>query len=278
MRTRITDDVVWLAHAACRYARVTGDGGVFDEEVAYLTGEPLKPDEHERFFTPGVPDRGASLYDHCTEALEHAFDYGRHGLPLMGTGDWNDGMNRVGEGGLGESVWLGWFLHATLSDFASVARGRGDAAFAARCEAEQELLRDSLETHGWDGEWYRRGYFDDGTPLGSATRPECQIDAIAQSWAVLSGAADPERARQAMDSFDARLVMEEAGVARLFTPPFDTSEPDPGYVARLPPGVRENGGQYTHGVTWSIFAHAALGSRGQGWGAVRDAQPGQPRP
>jgi len=259
VRGRISDDVVWLAHAVCRYVEVTGDVAILDEQVPFIEGAVLADDEHERFFQPGASAESATLYDHCVLALERAFRYGRHGLPLMGTGDWNDGMNRVGAGGEGESVWLGWFLHATLTDFAALARARGDAAFSARCAQEQEPLVAALEEHGWDGAWYRRGYFDDGTPLGSSSRAECRIDGIAQSWAVLSGAADPERAAQAMDQLEEQLVMEREGIVRLFTPPFDVTEPDPGYIRAYPPGVRENGGQYTHGALWSVFAWAALG-------------------
>ncbi len=259
VRTRISDDVVWLSHAVARYVRVTGDTAVLDVEVPYLEGEELADDEHERFFTPTQSVERGSLYEHCVRGIERAFQSGRHGLPLMGTGDWNDGMNRVGAGGMGESVWLGWFLHRTLSDLAPLAASRHDDDFVARCGAEQARLLQALEDNGWDGAWYRRGYFDDGTPLGSGMRPECRIDSIAQSWAVLSGAARGERGLRAMAEVDAQLVMHREGVARLFTPPFDRSAPDPGYIKAYPPGVRENGGQYTHAATWSVLAHAALG-------------------
>lgn len=259
VRTRISDDVVWLAHAVARYVRVTGDAGVLDERIAYLEGHVLEPHEHEAFFTPGTSTRVESLYAHCVVALERAFHYGPHGLPLMGTGDWNDGMNRVGVGGSGESVWLGWFLHRTLTDFLPLVEGRGDDGFARRCRAEQTRLLGALEDEGWDGAWYRRGYFDNGTPLGSARRDECRIDAIAQSWAVLSGAAMPGRAASAMAQVERQLIMAPEKIARLFTPPFDRSDPDPGYIRAYPPGVRENGGQYTHGAVWSILAYAALG-------------------
>ncbi|HSN44470.1 MAG TPA: hypothetical protein VLR88_10505, partial [Propionibacteriaceae bacterium] len=259
VRTRISDDVVWLAHAVCRYVSVTGNDRILDERIPFLEGDPLEADETERFFRPTVSSTTATLYDHCVLALQFSSRRGRHGLPLIGTGDWNDGMNRVGAGGEGESVWLGWFLTATLTHFVDVARSRGDAVFAARCEKERDSLVAAIEDHGWDGAWYRRGYFDDGTPLGSSSRPEARIDAIAQSWAVLSGAADPRRATQAMEEADDQLLMADERLLRLFTPPFEVSEPDPGYVRSYPPGVRENGGQYTHGALWSVFAWAALG-------------------
>ena len=259
VRTRITDDVVWLANAAVRYLDVTGDYGVLDEQVGFLSGDPLGQDEQERFFTPQVSGRTASLYEHCVLGLEQAFRYGRNGLPLMGTGDWNDGMNRVGAAGEGESVWLGWFLHATLTAFLPLARRRGDRSFATRALAEQQRLLEALEDAGWDGEWYRRAYFDDGTPLGSSGRVECQIDGIVQSWAVLSQSSHPERTGRAMESMYDHLVDHEHRLIRLFTAPFDVSEPDPGYIRAYPPGVRENGGQYTHGAVWSILAWAALG-------------------
>ena len=258
VRTRISDDVVWLAHAAARYVSVTGDVDVLSERVAFLEGQQLLPDEHELFAATERSSRSASLYHHCVLGLERAFTSGEHGLPLMGTGDWNDGMNRVGAAGRGESVWLAWFLHATLSEFVGLARLMGDDAFAERCVSEQDRLLEGLEDHGWDGAWYRRGYFDDGSPLGSAQNEECRIDTIAQSWAVLSGAARPERAEQAMAEMERQLVAEKDKIVRLFTPPFDLAEPDPGYIRAYPPGVRENGGQYTHGALWSIFAYAKM--------------------
>lgn len=259
VRTRITDDVVWLAQAALRYIDITGDSGVLDEQISFLRGDLLADDEHERFFTPEVTEQTASLYEHCVLGLQRAFRHGRFGLPLMGTGDWNDGMNRVGADGEGESVWLGWFLHATLSAFLPLARQRGDHEFVAAALAEQSRLLAALEEAGWDGQWYRRAYFDDATPLGSSGRTECAIDGIVQSWAVLSDAARPERAASAMEAMYDHLVDHENRLIKLFTGPFDVSEPDPGYIRSYPPGVRENGGQYTHGAVWSILAWAAMG-------------------
>ena len=199
------------------------------------------------------------MYEHCARALDRSLAHGAHGLPLIGTGDWNDGMNRVGEAGKGESVWLGWFLLTTLKAFAPIADERGDIKRAAAWRDRIKGLQAALEKHGWDGRWYRRGFFDDGTPLGSAQSEECRIDSIAQSWAVLSGGAAPERAATAMDESYRQLVRPADNLALLFTPPFDKTTKDPGYIKAYPPGIRENGGQYTHGAIWSIFAHAGLG-------------------
>lgn len=258
VRTRIADDVVWLANCVQHYVKVTGDTGILDETLAFIEGQPLMPGEHDAFFPPTVSDRSASLYEHCAFALDHSLAEGPHGLPLFGTGDWNDGMNRVGEAGTGESIWLGWFLFATLQDFLPIAEARGDSKRVAAWRKRAKTLQAALEKHGWDGQWYRRGYYDDGTPLGSALNDECQIDSIAQSWAVISGAASVARANEAMEQSYTRLVSQSDRVVRLFTPPFDKSAQEPGYIKAYPPGIRENGGQYTHGVIWSIFAHAKL--------------------
>jgi cyclic beta-1,2-glucan synthetase len=259
VRTRISDDVVWLGFCVLQYLEATGDLAVLDEQIPFLEGRALQPEEHDAFFMPGIADEKATLFEHCARGLDHALRTGQHGLPLFGTGDWNDGMNRVGEKGRGESVWLGWFLQATLTSFAPVAAARGEADRAARWLAHAAALRESLE-QAWDGEWYRRGYFDDGTPLGAAAGDECRIDSIAQSWSVISGAGDADRAARAMVSVESQLVRPDAGLVLLFTPPFDHTAHDPGYIKGYPPGIRENGGQYTHAATWTVIAQAMLGA------------------
>jgi cyclic beta-1,2-glucan synthetase len=227
--------------------------------VPFLAGRALAAEEHDAFFRPETAQETATLFEHCARGLDLSLATGMHGLPLIGTGDWNDGMNRVGELGRGESVWLGWFLHSALAAFVPIASGRGETGRAARWQAHAAALKAAIERNGWDGDWYRRGYFDDGTPLGSATSAECRIDSIAQSWSVISGAADPARARHAMAAMEAHLLRPEERLALLLAPPFDRSPPDPGYIRGYPPGIRENGGQYTHAATWSIFAFSKLG-------------------
>jgi cyclic beta-1,2-glucan synthetase len=259
VRTRISDDRAWLAYAVAHYISVTADRAVLEEVVPFLEGQKLQPGEHDNFFQASAADRSASLYEHCALALDQSLAVGSHGLPLIGTGDWNDGMTRVGEQGKGESVWLGWFLHTALSDFAAIADARGDTVHAVAWRAHAVELAMALERDGWDGQWYRRGFFDDGSALGSAANEECRIDSIAQSWAVLSGAASMERATQAMAAMERELIKPEAGVAMLFSPPFNHSLPDPGYIKGYPPGIRENGGQYTHAALWSVIGFAGLG-------------------
>ena len=265
VRTRIADDRVWLAYTAAHYIEATGDVAVLDESVPFLEGPALRAGEEDAFFQPVISDVTAPLFEHCARALEQSLSVGEHGLPLFGTGDWNDGMNRVGEKGRGESVWLGWFLHATLVAFAPLARARAQHAREQAWLTHASALKKSLEEKSWDGEWYRRGYFDDGTPLGSATNSECRIDAIAQSWSVISGAAEPARAARAMSAVGSQLIRRDTGLALLFTPPFDRSMPDPGYIKGYPPGIRENGGQYTHAATWSVLAYAQLGEGNNAW-------------
>jgi cyclic beta-1,2-glucan synthetase len=219
----------------------------------------LREGERDAFFQPTISDAKASLFDHCALALEKSLATGAHGLPLMWNGDWNDGMDRVGEGGKGESVWLGWFLYSALTSFANLAERRGGPEHAADWRQHAAELKEALERHGWDGDWYRRAYFDDGAPLGSVLNNECRLDSIAQSWAVISRAAEPARAARAMAAVDKYLVRRDEKLLVLFTPPFDNPANDPGYVKGYPPGIRENGGQYTHAALWAALAFAMQG-------------------
>lgn len=252
-RTRYSDDSLWLPFVLCHYLLVTGDVAILDEQVSFLHSPVLEPQEHERYELPAISPQSATLYEHCRRAIERSFHWGTHGLPLMGGGDWNDGMNRVGELGQGESIWIGWFQLVLIDQFAPVMETRGDHEAAREYRATVVTLRDCLEAHAWDGAWYRRAYFDDGTPLGSAENEECQIDSIAQTWAVMAQ-ADPARTRQAIDSVFERLVLEREQLVLLFTPPFDKGNLDPGYIKGYLPGIRENGGQYSHPVLWLIHA------------------------
>ncbi len=265
VRTHCSDDFLWLPLAICRYVASTGDTGVLDESAGFLNGRAVAPEEDSYFDLPGRAQESAGLYQHGVRAILKGLRFGAHGLPLMGSGDWNDGMNAVGEQGKGESVWLAFFLYDVLTQFAGLAHARGDASFAERCRTEAAKLRGNIERSGWDGEWYLRAYFDDGTPLGSARNTECQIDAIPQSWAVLSGAGDPERARSGLAAVDRRLVRREHALIQLLDPPFDKSALNPGYIKGYVPGVRENGGQYTHAAIWTVMAFAALGDTARAW-------------
>jgi cyclic beta-1,2-glucan synthetase len=265
VRTQCSDDYLWLAQAACRYVLATGDTGALQETTPFLQGRALNPGEDSYYDLPTISEESATLYEHCVRAIRHGLRKGVHGLPLMGSGDWNDGMNLVGLKGQGESIWLAFFLFDTLQRFGPLAREFGDVHFADLCLSEAELLRQAIETHGWDGAWYRRAYSDDGTPLGSASNEECQIDSVTQSWAVLSGAGEVTRNRSAMDALDSRLVRRELGLIQLLTPPFDHSPLNPGYIKGYLPGVRENGGQYTHAAIWAVMAFAKQSDWRRAW-------------
>jgi cellobiose phosphorylase len=265
VRTHCSDDYLWLPLAISSYVSSTGDTGVLNEPARFLDGRAVNLGEDSYFDLPGRSEESASLYQHGVRAILRSLNFGERGLPLIGSGDWNDGMNMVGALGKGESVWLGFFLYAVLMRFTDIARMQDDLPFAERCQREAAQLRENIERNGWDGEWYRRAYFDDGTPLGSSGNAECQIDAVAQSWAVLSGAGNPSRARAAMAAVDRRLVRRDHDLIQLLDPPFDKSALNPGYIKGYVPGVRENGGQYTHAAIWTVMAFAALGDSKRAW-------------
>lgn len=258
VRTHFSDDLLWLPFVVSYYLEVTKDFSILDEEVPFIEGPPLRPDQEDSYYTPAISQQTATLYEHCARALDRSLKVGVHGLPLIGCGDWNDGMNRVGKEGKGESVWLGWFLYINLKRFVLHAQAREDSARAIQWNHHRDYLKQALETHGWDGDWYRRAYYDDGTPLGSANSSECRIDSLSQTWAVISGAGDPARSRHAMQALERLLVRRQDKIVLLFTPPFDKTPMDPGYIKGYLPGVRENGGQYTHAAAWCIIAFAML--------------------
>ncbi|MFY9176826.1 MAG: glucoamylase family protein [Caldicoprobacterales bacterium] len=265
IRTRITDDLLFLPYVTANYIEGTGDWGILDEKTHYLVDEPLSQDEDDRYNEPAISKEKDSIYDHCIRAIEKSLSFGEHGLPLMGGGDWNDGMDKVGIKGRGESVWLGWFLYTVLDKFIPICQHRNDKERAEKYKDVAEKLKDAIDKNGWDGGWYRRAYFDDGTPLGSELNEECRIDAISQSWAVISGAANPSRAKIAMEAMERHLVRRDEGLIQLLAPPFYSSSLEPGYIKGYVPGVRENGGQYTHGAVWTILANAMLGDGNKAW-------------
>ncbi len=257
-RTRFSDDFLFLPYVTLHYLNATGDTSLLNERIQFVTSPLLTAEEQERYEQPAVSETSATLLEHCKRAVAHGMRYGKHGLPLMGCGDWNDGMNKVGEEGLGESVWVAWFQIVTLGEFAKLLNKLGDESTARIYEDTVAKLRSAVEENAWDGEWYRRAYFDDGSPLGSHECQECQIDSLAQSWAVIANGSTP-RSRQAFQSAIDRLVKKDSGIILLFDPPFNESEANPGYIKGYLPGVRENGGQYTHASIWMIQAATLLG-------------------
>ena len=265
VRTHFSDDYLWLAYATCRYVVSTGDYGVLDEQIHFIEGRALNAHEESYYDLPQQSNESASLYEHCVRAVKYGLKFGVHQLPLIGCGDWNDGMNLIGKDGKGESVWLAWFLVENLHSFSELANKRNDQAFAQICAAQAALLRGNIETHAWDGEWYKRAFFDDGTPLGSKDNDECQIDSISQSWSVISKSGDPVRAKQAMASVNQRLIARDVQLIKLLDPPFDKSSLEPGYIKGYVPGVRENGGQYTHAAIWATMAYAMQGETERAW-------------
>jgi cyclic beta-1,2-glucan synthetase len=273
VRTTCSDDFLWLAFVTARYVASTGDVSILDTTANFLEGRLLNVDEDSYYDLPIRSDQTGTLYEHCILAIEHGMRYGEHGLPLIGSGDWNDGMDKVGEHGKGESVWLAFFLYDILNRFIELAKIKGDTSFVEKCETTVQSLQKSIAEHAWDGNWYLRAYFDDGSPLGSAKNTECKIDSLPQSWSILSGAGSQELAHTAMDSAYQYLVKKQDGIIQLFDPPFDKSHLNPGYIKGYVPGVRENGGQYTHAAIWFTMAFAKMGEKQRTWELIKMLNP-----